>query len=432
MLMAGELGRVTTLRFTCGVLGGVLLPALCCASTEGDPIFALVSGVAIFGFVLAGELLRALPVLRRRHGAAGCRADRHEAASAATGCSCSASGPLTRELVLTPGRFGLGRVPARLQPDATTNLVCGFCSTGCGLNVHLKDGRAVNLTPARGYPVNLGMACPKGWEALAPLRRERPRHDAAAARRARASSSRSTGTRRMRAFVGRMRGDSGQPRPGVGRLLGTGQIVTEEMALLGALAKFGMGMVHGDGNTRQCMATAVVAYKESFGFDAPPYTYADFEESDVIVLVGSQPVHRPPDHVGARLPQPAPAARSSSIDPRKTETAMAATPHLRARSRSPIWCCFTALAHLLIERGWIDRAFIDAHTTGFEELAEHVAAVHARAGVRDAPGFAQSEIEALAEAIHARASASRSGGRWGSTRATRACAPRRRSSTSRS
>ena len=68
--------------------------------------------------------------------------------------------------------------------------------------------------------------------------------------------------------------------------LSTGQIATEEMALLGALAKFGMGMVHGDGNTRQCMATSVVAHKESFGFDAPPYTYADFEESDVLVFVG--------------------------------------------------------------------------------------------------------------------------------------------------
>ena len=44
------------------------------------------------------------------------------------------------------------------------------------------------------------------------------------------------------------------------------------MALLGALAKFGMGLVHGDGNTRQCMASAVVAYKQSFGFDAPSNT----------------------------------------------------------------------------------------------------------------------------------------------------------------
>ena len=59
------------------------------------------------------------------------------------------------------------------------------------------------------------------------------------------------------------------------------------MALLGRVAKFGMGMVHGDGNTRQCMATAVVAYKQAFGFDAPPYTYQDLEESDCIVLVGA-------------------------------------------------------------------------------------------------------------------------------------------------
>jgi anaerobic selenocysteine-containing dehydrogenase len=69
--------------------------------------------------------------------------------------------------------------------------------------------------------------------------------------------------------------------------LGTGQICTEELAFLGALAKFGMGILHGDGNTRQCMATVATAYKESFGFDAPPYTYKDFEESDVLVFVGS-------------------------------------------------------------------------------------------------------------------------------------------------
>src|SRR6185312_7830903 len=79
------------------------------------------------------------------------------------------SGPLTHELVRKPGGFGLGQVPERLKPDATTTAVCGFCSTGCGLEVHLKNGEAVNLSPASDYSVNLGMACPKGWEALAPL-----------------------------------------------------------------------------------------------------------------------------------------------------------------------------------------------------------------------------------------------------------------------
>ena len=78
-------------------------------------------------------------------------------------------GPLTSQLVRTPGKFGLGQVPDRVAPDATTAMVCGFCSTGCSLNVHLRDGEASNLTPNFDYPVNLGMACPKGWEALAPL-----------------------------------------------------------------------------------------------------------------------------------------------------------------------------------------------------------------------------------------------------------------------
>src|SRR5215472_10436712 len=78
-------------------------------------------------------------------------------------------GPLTEQLVLHPGDFGLGKVPSRLKPDATTTMVCGFCSTGCGLKVHLKNGEAVNLSAEENYAVNLGMACPKGWEALTPL-----------------------------------------------------------------------------------------------------------------------------------------------------------------------------------------------------------------------------------------------------------------------
>ena len=78
-------------------------------------------------------------------------------------------GPLTDQLLREPGKFGLGQVPKIFKPDATTTSVCGYCSTGCALNIHLRDGEAVNLTPEADYPVNVGMACPKGWEALTPL-----------------------------------------------------------------------------------------------------------------------------------------------------------------------------------------------------------------------------------------------------------------------
>ena len=45
-----------------------------------------------------------------------------------------------------------------------------------------------------------------------------------------------------------------------------------------------------DGNTRLCMATAVVAHKQSYGFDAPGYTLKDLELSDTLIFIGSNPV----------------------------------------------------------------------------------------------------------------------------------------------
>ena len=78
-------------------------------------------------------------------------------------------GPLTAQLVQRPGAFGLGQVAGQ-APAGTAKSICGFCSTGCSLNIHLDaEGAAIGLTPDSNYPVNLGMACPKGWEALTVL-----------------------------------------------------------------------------------------------------------------------------------------------------------------------------------------------------------------------------------------------------------------------
>ena len=279
-------------------------------------------------------------------------------------------GPMTTELVQSPGQFGLGNVPVRLKPDDTTTSVCGFCSTGCGLRVHLKDGQAVNLSAETAYPVNLGMACPKGWEALTPL---------AANDRATTPLLRDEKTgelkpvdweRAVTLFCERFKDIQRRHGPESVAWIGTGQICVEEFAFLGALGKFGMGLKHGDGNTRQCMATSVVAYKESFGFDAPPYTYADYEASDVLVFIGANPciahpimwqrVLRNPNHPEIVV-----------IDPRRTETAVNATQHLALKPKSDLTLLY-GIAHLLIESGWIDRAFIEKSTTGFEEFREFV------------------------------------------------------------
>jgi len=304
-------------------------------------------------------------------------------------------GKLTQELVRNPGGFGLGQVPARLKPDATTTAVCGFCSTGCGLEVHLKDGQAVNLSPARDYSVNKGAACPKGWEALTPLyakdRATRP-----LLRNARGTLEPVTWQIALEAFCARLKGI--QKRHGAASVafISTGQIATEEMALLGALGKFGMGMQHGDGNTRQCMATAVVAYKQAFGFDAPPYTYEDFELSDVVVFVGANPCIAHPI-MWERVCKNQNSPEIVVIDPRKTETAMAATQHLPLRPKSDLKLLY-GMAALLIERGYVDREFVAAHTQGFAEFAEFVKAFPLSEVARDA-GLPTEAIERLVDSI---------------------------------
>src|SRR5215210_7363527 len=167
------------------------------------------------------------------------------------------------------------------------SMVCGFCSVGCSLDVNVKDGVAVSLTPTKNYPVNLGMACPKGWEALTPLRAP----DRATTPLLRSSRDQPLAPvdwpTALEAMVGRFKAVQAEHGPDSVAFVSTGQITSEEMALLGAVAKVGMGFVHGDGNTRQCMASSVAAHKQSYGFDAPPYSYADLEASYLVFLVGS-------------------------------------------------------------------------------------------------------------------------------------------------
>jgi anaerobic selenocysteine-containing dehydrogenase len=278
-------------------------------------------------------------------------------------------GPLTSELVLEPARFGLGHVPKKSAPDATTTVVCGFCSTGCGLRVHLKDGEAVNLSADTHYPVNLGMACPKGWEGLTPL--AAPDRGTTPLLRNPDGSMRAVDWHEaMTEFCARMKKVQAQHGPHSIAFLSTGQICTEEMALLGCLFKFGMDGLHCDSNTRQCMATAHVAYKQSFGFDAPPFTYADFEESDVLVFVGANPCIAHPI-MWQRVTRNPHRPEIIVVDPRVTETAMAATQHYAIKPKSDLVLLY-GLANRLIAAGAVNRKFVDEHTTGFAEFEKFV------------------------------------------------------------
>ncbi len=279
-------------------------------------------------------------------------------------------GQMTRQLLLHPGKHGLGMTHESLAADTTTTMVCGYCSTGCGLRIHLRDGEAVGLTPETNYPVNMGMACPKGWEALRVL--ESPdRATTPLIRRADGELHPATWEESLTRFTHEFKKIQQAYGNESVAVLSTGQIATEEMALLGALTKFGMGIKHLDSNTRQCMATAATAYKQSFGFDAPPYTYDDFEQSDCIVFIGANPCIAHPI-MWERLLRNPNHPEVIVLDPRRTETAMAATQHLPLKPKSDLVLLY-AITSEIISQGYVDYSFVQQHTNHFDELVRHVA-----------------------------------------------------------
>ena len=306
----------------------------------------------------------------------------------------SFDGPLSRSLERTNGAFALGQIPANIPVRSTTTSVCGYCSTGCGLNIHLGPEGAVSLTPDPTYPVNRGTACPKGWEALtvldAPDRGTVPLLlDRKSGKRSEISWARAIGI--MVEKFSDLREREGAESAA---FLSTGQIPTEEMFLLGSLWKFGLGFLHADSNTRQCMATAHVAYKQSFGYDAPPFCYEDFEESDVLVFVGANPCIAHPilwERVMRNKRHPLIVV----VDPRMTETAQTAGLHVQLAPKSDLALLYAVLREVL-DRGWVDRAFVEASTTGFEALREFLVSIDVEA-TRTSAGISVEVFEAFVQ-----------------------------------
>jgi assimilatory nitrate reductase catalytic subunit len=72
-------------------------------------------------------------------------------------------------------------------------------------------------------------------------------------------------------------------------VLGSGQQTNEAAYALGKLARGGFGTRYYDANTTLCMASAVSAYYQAFGSDAPPPTYDDVPLADTHIVWGANP-----------------------------------------------------------------------------------------------------------------------------------------------
>ncbi len=272
---------------------------------------------------------------------------------------------------------------------------CNYCSIACNLDFHVEDdGLIKRVVPTVDYPVNKGFCCVKGLN----LDKQNTEHENPVLPLVKDENGELKQIQWQEAFdLFAKRVTEIQEKYGKESFafLSTGQLATEEMALAGHIGRTFLGG-NGDGNTRLCMATSVVAYKQSFGFDAPPYTFNDLEHSDVIIFIGCNPVVAHPILWGKTKNNK--DCIKIAIDPRRTETVTNCDMWIDIKPKSDLTLLYT-LANVLIEKGWIDNEYIEKYTEDFEGFKEHVKK-YTLEDVEEKTGISKVRVLELAEIIH--------------------------------
>ncbi len=271
---------------------------------------------------------------------------------------------------------------------------CNYCALACNLDFYTEDGKIKRVVPTPHYPVNKGFSCIKGLN----LDKQCTKFNGSKKPLLKMKDGERKAIEWKEAFdlfASKMTAIQEKYGKESVAYISTGQLPTEEMALLGHVGRSYMG-INGDGNTRLCMASAVVAYKQSFGFDAPPYTLKDLEFSDTIFFIGANPVIAHPIAWGRVRKNK--DAKIITIDPRKSETAMNSDMWIDIKTKGDL-ALFYTLANVLIEKGWIDQDYINNYTEGFEDFKEHVKK-YTLEDVEERTGISKMRVLELAKIIH--------------------------------
>ncbi len=258
-----------------------------------------------------------------------------------------------------------------------TRSTCPYCGVGCGVII---ESVGTQITHVRGdpqHPANFGKLCTKGstlhLSASAPLAQQ---------------------TRLLTPMQRVHRGDAPQPLawnaaldmaadrfartilkhgPDAVGFYVSGQLLTEDYYVFNKLVKGLIGSNNIDTNSRLCMSSAVVGYKQSLGVDAPPACYDDLEHARTLFIAGSNMAYAHPilfrriENAKARNPD----LQIVVCDPRRTDTATVADLHLPIQPGTDVML-FHGMLHILLWEGWIDADYIAAHTSGLDALKDLV------------------------------------------------------------
>ncbi len=273
---------------------------------------------------------------------------------------------------------------------------CPYCGVGCGTLITAEDDRITGIVPDKLHPTNKGVQCIKGLNAHEPIYRDRlsrvlVRKDMSDPLTGHISATKGRFdddvfdampydeaeelvAEKMAAVAKKFGGNS------VG-LSGSGQLTMEAQWIENLLLKGIIGSNSIEANARMCMTSAVTGYFKSYGSDAPPTSYEDLEDADMITFWGhnareAHPVlfWRVADHKKAKdIP-------TLVSDPRRTGTVMGLETinprnsyHFGTLNGDISY--LNAIAHVILAKhpeAVMPEAWLDENSTGWREYVKGV------------------------------------------------------------
>ncbi len=291
--------------------------------------------------------------------------------------------------------------------DRSVDTLCPYCGVGCQVRVHVKDDRILYVDGRNG-PANEQRLCVKGRFGLDyvhhPQRLATPmirRDDAPkdgeieidpgnpwthfrAASWEEALDRAAAGLEK--AF------DEGGPAALAG--FGSAKGSNEEAYLFQKLMRTGFRTNNVDHCTRLCHASSVAALLEGIGSGAVTAPFTAAEDADCIVVIGARPEQNHPVAATYFKNRAKRGAKLIVADPRGQELGRHATYDLRFKAGTDV-ALLNAMLHTIIGEQLHDRGYVEAHTEGFDELAERVRAFSPEA-MADICGIDASTIREVA------------------------------------
>ncbi|WP_339614465.1 molybdopterin-dependent oxidoreductase [uncultured Parvibaculum sp.] len=255
-----------------------------------------------------------------------------------------------------------------MKNSVPTKTTCPYCGVGCGVSVQGTAARQAVIAGDVSHPANRGRLCSKGSMLGETIGLERrllhPRFD----------GKRVGWDEALGEMAKRFSETIERHGPDAVAFYVSGQLLTEDYYVANKLMKGFIGSGNIDTNSRLCMSSAVAGHKRAFGEDIVPGCYEDFEQADLVVLVGSNTAWCHPILYRRLLEsREERGTRIVVIDPRRTATCDDADLHLAIAPGADL-DLFNILLRELHARGAMDHAFVENHTEELQNALDVISA----------------------------------------------------------